>query len=617
MFPLCAIAQREKEVPTAAGIMPLIPRYILSQTSTHITIEVSIPHVRVSTKTLDLVIINGTEVHFYAPPTYLLTLNLPNKVVSEDAVEESLASSAAVPCVVSATVTVKKEEEEEDPLHSTTAPPPPSSTTRVLWTRDNLPVMRYDPEKNHGTLYLILQKEEECYWEDLDLLGRLHQQQQPKKRSDTTTIASCNPLVTVISSSQQEPEEEEEYDNDKGAKNSIAQEDVPSSSNVMNELLSVNKKQQPTYGLFQQFSNVFRDYAREGLAHDMLECPNPDEVYDDDDDDDSGYGDNLKRCNNDNNRQQHPRRRKMRLQMENDKFDTDRYLNDLNIEEEGDMIFDTAMCMVPHWSIMRTTKLVDQQQSSSSSVEDLTNDMSKLSTFSGCDNNSNKDNQNQFSFFDADESHLLATIPSTRSQYIALQQIHTSTSEQKRSAYLTLTDILFAYAFDHRTTDGESTVESSWTITTLSVSLSWLDNFIPPYDTIVDVIRWNIRRSLIYPYVRNHTLSMMIVKDVCQIMLAGRRTIIRCLLHVHQIMEKSDSHYLFNKLYIHPLIGWVQQHCTEDEVLDYGKEIETLLLEDNPLGTLFGKNCMGLGLVELEESSILDDNESTDDCSLR
>jgi protein SHQ1 len=568
-------------------------------------------------------------------------LNLPNKVVSDDAVEESLANSLLVTppssCVevtaAKCTATEKEDEDEEDTHH----PPTSHTTTARIWTRDNLPIMRYDPMKNHGTLYLVLQKEEECYWTDLDLLGRLQQQpqQQPKQQQskkkkcddDTmTTMPSCNPLVTVISSSSQQAKEEEEYENGNGWKSIIEEENAPasSSSDVMTELLSINQKRQPTYGLFQQFSNVFRDYAREGLVHDMLECPNPDEVYDDDDDDyddDTDDCDNLERCSNydNNDQQQHHPRRKMRLQMENDKFDGDRYLNDLHIDEEGDMIFDTAMCMIPHWSITRTTTtVVDQQQSSSSSsVEDLTNDMSKLSTVTGCDNNnnnnSNEDNNNQnqcSSFFTADESHLLATIPSTRS----VHQIYTITKEQKRSAYLTLTDILFAYAFDYRTTDGEFTVESSWTISTLSISLSWLENLNPPYDSIVDVLRWNIRRSLIYPYVRNHMLSMMIVNDVCQIILSGRHTILRCLLHVHTIMEKSESHYLFNKLYIHPLIGWVQQYCTEDEVSDYGKEIETLLLDDTSGIILFGKNCLELGLVELEES-ILDDDGSTDSSS--
>ena len=33
----------------------------------------------------------------------------------------------------------------------------------------------------------------------------------------------------------------------------------------------------------------------------------------------------------------------------------------------------------------------------------------------------------------------------------------------------------FGYAYDHRTTSGDPTVESAWTICTLSAALSWLD----------------------------------------------------------------------------------------------------------------------------------------------
>lgn len=39
---------------------------------------------------------------------------------------------------------------------------------------------------------------------------------------------------------------------------------------------------------------------------------------------------------------------------------------------------------------------------------------------------------------------------------------------------LGLIDILFAYAYDFRTNEGESTVESGWTICTLSSTLSYL-----------------------------------------------------------------------------------------------------------------------------------------------
>jgi hypothetical protein len=607
--------------------MPIIPRYNLTQTSTHLTVEVSIPHVRVSISTLDLAIIDGTEMHLHAPPTYLLKLNLPKRVVGEDAVEESLSSSLCHPSdggsddegVVRLVVETggvtncildDNDDEGEDgggtagSMISTTGTATRKSSR--LWTKDDLPVLRYNPEKNHGTLILILRKEEEMYWDDLDLLGRLQQPTTQRRRRHqpaamaierdvphTTRTVGNNPLVEVIC----------ERDNDEGKNDDVdcIEDNVTASEEVMTDLLSINRKNRATYGLFRLFSNVFRDYAREGLVHDMLECPNPDDEYDE-----SSYD-----CDENDDHLEHRRRskREVRMRMENGKFDSGRYLNDLHIEGEGDMIFDAAMSVIPHWM----NKSLDNEATSTrnisneSVVDDVARGISKLST-------SDYDERNQNSFFDAEESHLLATLPPPRgnSRPMCL------TAEQERSAVLCLVDVLFAYAFDHRTTEGDPTVESSWTIMILSVSLSWLENFDPPYDTIADVLRWNIRRSLIYPYLRSRTLSLKICTDLCRIMSGGRRIVIRCLLQLHRIMEMSESHYLFNKLYIDPLISWVQE-CNEDEVRDVGREIEALLVydanenDDDASSGVFGKDCLGLGLVELENSLLrpCDDKNST------
>lgn len=47
-------------------------------------------------------------------------------------------------------------------------------------------------------------------------------------------------------------------------------------------------------------------------------------------------------------------------------------------------------------------------------------------------------------------------------------------SQEYKVALLSLVDILFAYAYDYRTTFGEESVESAWTINKLSSTLSWL-----------------------------------------------------------------------------------------------------------------------------------------------
>jgi len=537
--------------------------------------------VRVSTSTLDLVIVDAKEVHLYAPPTYLLKLTLPDRVVDEDAVEESLACCATTTDATNNTtessggISVIEEDEKISGENirvvaavdgicstgetSTTA----TTTTTHIWTKEDLPKLQYNPEKNHGTLVVTLRKEEEGFWQDLDLLGRLQEPAVQRKQENRTSEAKkkSNALIKVIDADC------EDADEDSNTKNN---ENDTSSSEVMDDLLSINKKS-PTYGLFQHFSNVFRDYAREGLAQEMLECPNPDEINDGEYDD--------------QNESEEHNKREMRIEMENEKFDPDRYLNDLCVEEEGDMIFDSALMMVPHWMETGATPGKKSEQS----VENITNQLTKLST-----------SDNRTPFFTSEESHLLATLPPHHN----VQQL---SAEQKRAAFLSLTDILFTYAYDHRTTDGDPTVESSWTVMILSTSMAWLENYNPPYDTVADVVRWSIRRSLVYPYLRSYTLARKIVEDVCLIFKGGRRTIIRCLLQLHRIMEKSESHYLFNKLYTDPLIGWVQR-CEENEVQQFGREVEDLMNDPD----LLGKQYLDLDLVEREKSFFdYEEEEST------
>ncbi len=47
--------------------------------------------------------------------------------------------------------------------------------------------------------------------------------------------------------------------------------------------------------------------------------------------------------------------------------------------------------------------------------------------------------------------------------------------ENEEATFLSLIDILFAYALEYRITGGEFTVESSWTISRISGTLAWFD----------------------------------------------------------------------------------------------------------------------------------------------
>lgn len=118
-----------------------------------------------------------------------------------------------------------------------------------------------------------------------------------------------------------------------------------------------------------------------------------------------------------------------------------------------------------------------------------------------------------------------------------------------------LVDILFAHAYNARTTMGENTVESSWTVNKLSGTLCWLQNF----STLKEACSVPVRRSLCYPLYRHWGLSIKVLDDVKNIIKLGRRQILKCLLEMYVLFNNSEPRYLLNQLYIRDYLIWIQQ----------------------------------------------------------
>lgn len=382
----------------------------------------------------------------------------------------------------------------------------------------------YDPYDQNGTLTVTIWKEEEKHWENLDLLSNLI-----NRSGDATIKTIQNDKITIISSS----------DND------ISNPNIENDSESQSEINMIACLK-PRYGFLNSFHSVFTDYCREGLSHEMLEIPEPDEIPNEE-------------------------RREMRIQTENEKFDPERYLGDLLIlddidQDEADMIYIEAIHMKPHW----------QKQ-----LEHVCHD-----------------NTINVEYFNSDESLRLADVKAT------VPNIQCLNLSQTRSLLLSLVDILYAYAYDHRTTGGDQTCESSWTIVTLSPTLAWLESYTPPYDDIVQVLRWSMRRALTYPYLRNFEFICICVQDVGDILEAGRRVILRCLLHIQKIFDTSEYQYLFNKLYINPLICWIQK-IDDDVVRVFSKEVYTIVKNEY----LFAKHTLGLDLDSVEQRLLEEQDE--------
>lgn len=127
---------------------------------------------------------------------------------------------------------------------------------------------------------------------------------------------------------------------------------------------------------------------------------------------------------------------------------------------------------------------------------------------------------------------------------------------EKMRLLLGVVDILFAYAYDVRTTEGEHSVESSWTICKLSATLSWLDSF----ESLKETTIASLRRSLCFPLYRSWRLSNKVLIDVQSIIAQGRASVLKCFLDVHRLFNESgDSRYVLNDLYITDYCVWLQR----------------------------------------------------------
>uniref|UniRef100_A0A915DG28 Protein SHQ1 homolog n=1 Tax=Ditylenchus dipsaci TaxID=166011 RepID=A0A915DG28_9BILA len=127
---------------------------------------------------------------------------------------------------------------------------------------------------------------------------------------------------------------------------------------------------------------------------------------------------------------------------------------------------------------------------------------------------------------------------------------------QQKISY-SLLDLVGAYLYDLRTTDGEHCVESGWTIRKLSPSLSFL-------------VQW---------------------RDVGT---GSRVALLKCLLEIRRIFNSSsgDCYYLFNQLFVDDLCLWIQS--ADKSVLVHLRE--QLQLTMNKIT----KECLELDLNCLE-----------------
>ena len=113
-----------------------------------------------------------------------------------------------------------------------------------------------------------------------------------------------------------------------------------------------------------------------------------------------------------------------------------------------------------------------------------------------------------------------------------------------------LVELLAVYYYDQYVTQGEGSVESIWTLSKLSPSLSWLDTADQLYDTCVSFVR----RVLVFPEHRSFTLAMRCLRDAGLTLLCGSRCCLKVLLRLKYVFDHSETQFALSTLFINPMI---------------------------------------------------------------
>ena len=134
---------------------------------------------------------------------------------------------------------------------------------------------------------------------------------------------------------------------------------------------------------------------------------------------------------------------------------------------------------------------------------------------------------------------------------------------ERKLVFLGLVDILFGFVYNVRETEGDGSIESSWTIRTISSTLSWCATSLSLHDVVIT----SYRRLISYPQHRNWKLANQIKRDVIKILKLGQRCVLKCFLQIFSDFRDADGSpcYILNDLYITDYCVWIQKQPDFDE----------------------------------------------------
>lgn len=119
--------------------------------------------------------------------------------------------------------------------------------------------------------------------------------------------------------------------------------------------------------------------------------------------------------------------------------------------------------------------------------------------------------------------------------------------QSKGQVLLEITDILFAYLYEKFVQCSDFTCESAATINKLSSTLSCF--YTDP--TLAEVVKTCYRRALIYPLYKHFGIAEIVKQQLTDVLIEGKRVaVLKILLQLHHLFNKSEPRYLLNELYL-------------------------------------------------------------------
>mmetsp|Transcript_23702 Transcript_23702/g.49637 ORF Transcript_23702/g.49637 Transcript_23702/m.49637 type:complete len:464 (+) Transcript_23702:282-1673(+) len=334
---------------------------------------------------------------------------------------------------------------------------------------------------------------------DLNMLTELLRKQPAGGKSTASgqqAASSAQPLIEVLSSTNEEDIAPEHDGDARGDAGSDMELDMPPELDIEAEQefpTPLSPSQRRAYGFNDSYSAVFV-----GLEEaELLQIPQPEVL-------------------------QPAERTAARLAAEDAAFSSDHYMADYMEDDE----VRAALSYVPWWAALADAP--SEEGSTEFTVGP------EVNTRAWPENGS-------------EEQHFLLQLP--RKEFLL-------SGRMQRRALCGLVDLLYAYCYDVRTTLGEHTVESGWTLRHISTQLSWLD----PPESVKAALRSCVRRALCYPLLRHWRLSLALIDDVTRILERGKTAVLKALVACRfTLLRSGEFGYLLNRVWVDDYCIWLQQ----------------------------------------------------------